>query len=255
MTDNTLCSEESLEHAKQLVVCIEQGDTEAANGLLDRLAATRESGLFQELGKLTRDLHDALRGFQVDDKISSLAEKDIPDAKERLNHVITMTEQAADKTLSAVEASMLLSGELSDKASKLQESWARFRKRDMSVEEFRELSSEIDGHFKWLDEKTPELNSTLSDIMMAQDFQDLTGQIIRRVITLVQDVEESLVGLIRMTGQRMQVQGAAEEKQASPVKSTTPDITAEGPAVPGVDKGDRVSSQDDVDDLLSSLGF
>lgn len=251
MTDNTLFSEESLEHAKRLVTSIEQGDSQAATEALDQLSAVRESGLFQELGKLTRDLHDALNGFQVDDKISDLAEKDIPDAKERLNHVIEMTEKAADKTLNAVEASMELSGELADKAVKLQESWARFRKRDMDVAEFRELSAEIDGHFKWLGDKTPELNSTLSDIMLAQDFQDLTGQIIRRVITLVQDVEESLVGLIRMTGQHMQGQ-KAPSKTDSP---SEPDITAEGPAVPGVDKGERVSSQDDVDDLLSSLGF
>jgi len=255
MTDNMLCSEESLEYAKQLVASIEQGDAQAAYDILEQLSAVRESSLFQELGKLTRDLHDALQGFQVDDKISSLAEKDIPDAKERLNHVITMTEQAAEKTLNAVDASMALSSELTDKAQKLQESWARFRKRDMDVTEFRELSAEIDGHFQWLSEKTPQLNATLSDIMMAQDFQDLTGQIIRRVITLVQDVEESLVGLIRVTGQKMHGQAVAEKASEKKEAPAAPDIEAEGPAVPGVDKGERVTSQDDVDDLLSSLGF
>ena len=80
---------------------------------------------------------------------------------------------------------------------------------------------------------------------MAQGFQDLTGQIISRVITLVQDVEEGLVGLIRMTGQKMHAPGAAEKDK----RKDGPDIEAVGPAVPGVDKGDIVNSQDDVDDL------
>ena len=89
---------------------------------------------------------------------------------------------------------------------------------------------------------------------MAQDYQDLTGQIIRRVITLVQDVENSLVELVRITGQRMQPSAVAEVS-AEKEKEKEKDIEACGPAVPGVDKGDIVSSQDDVDDLLSSLGF
>lgn len=218
---------------------------------MEDLSALRESHLFQELGKLTRDLHDALMGFQVDSNMASLAENEIPDAKERLNYVITMTEQAADKTLTAVESSVTLSNELGERASKLQENWGRFRKRDMQVEEFRAMSEELDEFFQWLDEKGPEINSRLSDIMMAQDFQDLTGQIIRRVIKLVQDVEEGLVGLIRVTGQKMMTQGQAAQKK----EKQGPDIAAVGPAVPGVDKGDIVTSQDDVDDLLSSLGF
>ena len=83
---------------------------------------------------------------------------------------------------------------------------------------------------------------------MAQDFQDLTGQIIRRVITLVQDVEDNLVGIIRITGQRIKTPSKAEEAEQR--------IKAEGPAVPGlVDVKQMVGGQDDVDDLLSSLGF
>ncbi len=251
MTEKTICSDEGLEFAKKLVEYIEQDNCEDASKALEDLSALRESHLFQELGKLTRDLHDALMGFQVDSRMASIAEHEIPDAKERLNHVITMTEQAANKTLTAVESSVTLSNELGNRASKLQENWGRFRKRDMDVEEFRAMSEELDEFFQWLDEKGPEINSRLSDIMMAQDFQDLTGQIIRRVIKLVQDVEEGLVGLIRVSGQQMMAQEQAAQKK----EKSGPDIEAVGPAVPGVDKGDIVTSQDDVDDLLSSLGF
>ncbi len=237
--------------AKKLVECIEQNNVDDASKALEDLSAFRDSYLFQELGKLTRDLHDALMGFQVDSKMVSIAENEIPDAKQRLNHVITMTEQAADKTLTAVESSVTLSNELGNRASKLQENWGRFRKRDMDVEEFRAMSEELDEFFQWLDEKGPEINARLSDIMMAQDFQDLTGQIIRRVIKLVQDVEEGLVGLIRVNGQKMKTQEQAAQKK----ENSSADVEAVGPAVPGIDKGDVVANQDDVDDLLSSLGF
>ena len=163
MTEKLLCSDDGLEYAKKLVECIEQGKADEATKTLEDLSALRESHLFQELGKLTRDLHDALRGFRVDSEISHLAEKDIPDAKERLNYVITMTEQAADKTLTAVESSLTLSNELIERASRLQENWGRFRKRDMDVEEFRTMSGDLDEFFQWLDKKGPEINSRLSE--------------------------------------------------------------------------------------------
>lgn len=248
MTDKTICSDSSLKSAKKLVELIEQGDESAVIDMIEELSAMRESNLFLELGKLTRDLHDTIAGFQLDSKIFSLTEKDIPDAKERLNHVISMTEEAADKTLTLVEASLPISDELKKKSTELQEKWNRFKSRDMNVKEFRELSHDIDGFFIVLNEKTPELHTNLSDILMAQGFQDLTGQIIRRVITLVQEVEESLVDLVRITGEKMGQKQVKEEKSG-------PDISAQGPVVPGVDKGDVVSGQDDVDDLLSSLGF
>jgi chemotaxis protein CheZ len=250
MTDNTICSKAGLEFAKKLVVQIEQGKGEEAIETLEALSAMRESNLFQDLGKLTRDLHDTLTGFQLDTKISEMTETEIPDAKERLNHVITMTEEAADKTLSAVEKSLPLSEELKDKTEKFQESWQRFRKRDMDVDEFRSLSNELDEFFSWLTKNVPDLNSSLSEIMMAQGFQDLTGQIIRRVITLVQDVEESLVEIIRCTGQQVK-----QEDDQKTKKGDGPDIKAAGPVVPGIESGDVVSGQDEVDDLLSSLGF
>lgn len=248
MTDKSICGDEGLEYAKKLVSAIEQGDESAAHNMLEELSALRESTLFQELGKLTRDLHNTLNDFQLDSKISEMTEKDIPDAKERLNHVINMTQDAAEQTLSAVEASLPISDELSEQANKLQESWERFRKRDMDVTEFRELSKEIEAFFDWLNSNTPALQTNLSNILLAQGFQDLTGQIIGKVIKLVQEVEESLVDLIRITGQKMQPQTQKDDK-------TGPDISAQGPVVPGVDKGDVVSGQDEVDDLLSSLGF
>lgn len=246
-----VADDESLIQARQLVAELEAGNDEAASQLLDELARRRDSGLFQELGKLTRELHDTLNSFQLDSRITSLTEHDIPDAKERLNYVITMTEQAAHRTLTAVEASLPIAGELQSRAEELQDKWRRFRRKDMDVAEFRALVPEIDSFLDLTSGHATKLNGSLSDVLMAQDFQDLTGQIIRRVINLVKDVEDNLVGLIRISGQRM----APADKAAKPGTSKEDLARGIGPQVPGLDNADVVHGQDDVDDLLSSLGF
>lgn len=242
--------DESLAQARQLVVELESGNSDEASQLLDDLARRRDSGLFQELGKLTRELHDTLNSFHLDSKIASLTEKDIPDAKERLNYVITMTEQAAHRTLTAVEESLPIAEELQTRAEQLQDKWRRFRQKDMNVNEFRALVPEIDSFLDLTSGHATKLNASLSDVLMAQDFQDITGQIIRRVINLVKDVEDNLVGLIRISGQRM-----APEKAAKTTACKEDLSRGVGPQVPGLDTADVVKNQDDVDDLLSSLGF
>lgn len=249
---NKVADDESLAQARQLVLALEDGDNEQASFLLDELARRRDSGLFQELGKLTRELHDALNNFQLDAKISVLAEQEIPDAKERLNYVITMTEQAAHRTLNAVEESLPIAQELQTRAQELHDKWTRFRRKDMDVEEFRALVPEIDSFLDLTSGHATKLNASLSDVLMAQDFQDITGQIIRRVINLVKDVEDNLVGLIRISGERM----APAEKAATRSGALSEELSRGiGPQVPGVDHADVVHGQDDVDDLLSSLGF
>lgn len=240
--------QEYLDQAKTLVQQLETGNLEQAVAIVDGLTKLRESALFQELGKLTRQLHDTLSNFQVDARLARLTENDIPDAKERLNHVIKMTEDAANRTLSVVEGTLPRAGELESKALALKQQWDRFRNRDMKVEEFRGLTMEIDEFLTWTSVNATAINQGLSEVMMAQGFQDLTGQIIRRVITLVQDVEENLVSLIRLAGPQF----AAKEQPSEGVKH----IEAEGPQVPGVKAtAEVVSGQDDVDALLSSLGF
>lgn len=244
-----MSDEQYLELARDLVQKLEAGESEKAGEVLEELTKLRESSLFQEVGKLTRELHDALSNFQVDASVVELTETEIPDAKERLNHVITMTEEAANKTLGIVEQTLPLSEQLESRAVELKGQWDRFRNREMKVEEFRGLSVEIEEFLSWSSENATRIHGGLSEVMMAQDFQDLTGQIIRRVIKLVQDVELSLVDLIRISGRRIQ---PTEQKQ----QTEDDRIKAEGPAIEGVDDTSGVcAGQDEVDDLLSSLGF
>ncbi|MFQ5645110.1 MAG: protein phosphatase CheZ [Thiogranum sp.] len=244
-----------LDQARELVRELEAGNMPAAEGLIDQLSQVREQALFQELGKMTRQLHDSLSDFALDARVQSLAESDIPDAKARLNHVIEMTETSANQTLSAVEDTLPIAARLQQVADTLHEQWGRFRNKDMGVEEFRGMSREIDEFLSVTRDNADQIHSNLSDVMMAQEFQDLTGQILRRVITLVQEVEDNLVELIRLSGGReAEDESAPAAAPKAPAKENV--LQGVGPQVPGTgDDGGAVSGQDEVDDLLSSLGF
>ncbi|MDF1583545.1 MAG: protein phosphatase CheZ [Methyloprofundus sp.] len=233
--------------AKDLVLALENNDEARADEILDQISGMRESMLFQEVGRLTRQLHDAMNSFALDSKMVELTSKDIPDAKERLHYVIAMTEQAANQTMEVIESLSPIAQELSDQANQLSNKWDRFLAKDMPFEEFKNMSQEITVHFAQTKERVASVQTGLTDILMAQGFQDITGQIIRRVIDLVQDMERSMVELVRLSGGKSKV-GITKKSE---------ELALPGPVVPGVDDkaNDVATNQDDVDDLLSSLGF
>ncbi|HHO68430.1 MAG TPA: protein phosphatase CheZ, partial [Gammaproteobacteria bacterium] len=125
---------ELLASARALVNELEAGNRAAADRLIDALGKAREQSLFRELGKMTRQLHEALNGFTLDSRMAALAESDIPDARMRLNHVITMTEESANRTLSAVESTLPVAEQLRSQADGLGGKWRRFRNKDMTLE-------------------------------------------------------------------------------------------------------------------------
>ena len=231
-----------LQQARALVIALEAGNETEASQILEGLTNRQGNELFLELGRLTRELHEAINDFVNDSRIADLAEREMPDASERLNYVISMTERSANTSLNAVEASLPLANELGCKADALFSDWTRFRERQLPIEEFRVLSHELGNFLQTVTGHAGQLHSKLSEVLMAQDFQDLTGQIIRQVIKLIHDVESKLVQLVRISGSQL------PEKKKEPSK-------LEGPVIPGVDQGDVLGGQDDVDDLLSSLGF
>lgn len=252
MDGDQIITEENLSCARQLVERMEAGDEDAARELLDQLAHQRESTLYMELGKLTRQFHDALNSFRMDSRLASIAEEEIPDARERLNYVVKMTDQAANRTLTAVEASLPLCDTLEQQSESLNADWQRFTGREMEIDEFRTLSRRVTSFLAEGGTQLSKVRANLNDVLMAQDFQDLTGQIIKRVVTLVGELEASLVNLIRISGQKFVAEGDASPR---PKAGTVKDIEPEGPPVPGVSDAGVVSGQDEVDDLLSSLGF
>jgi chemotaxis protein CheZ len=242
----------SLDQARELVQLLEMGEHDSANELVQQLAVPGSSELFAEVGKLTRQLHDSLKNFQIDPSLNNLLEEDIPDAKKRLNHVIDMTEQAANRTMDAVESCLPIADQISQKLGSIQPQWQKLMQRQMQLGEFKTLCHNLDAFFQQASGDSNTLNSLLTDVLMAQDYQDLTGQILRRVIELVREVEESLIGLLTAFGQSSLMTPAAEAK---PAKSKPKAHEAEGPIIDAAERDDVVSGQDDVDDLLSSLGF
>lgn len=233
MEDQITIESGKVAQARELVSTLEEGDSERAAQVLDNLTKIREAELFQEVGRLTRQLHDTLVNVQADGRLSNLAQKDMPDAKERLNHVIEMTETAAHKTMASIEKTIPLCESLEGRSVELKGKWDRFMSRDLSVEEFRELARDLGDFLSFSEEKSGAIKAGLNEILMAQDYQDLTGQTIKRVITLVQEVENSLVEMIRFTGPKVNHEEYAVENEAMA----------------------SVNGQDEVDDLLSSLGF
>jgi chemotaxis protein CheZ len=240
-------SDGRLEQARALVVHLEAGETDQANQLLSEMAGCNEchdTELFQEVGRLTRELHEAINGFLLDERIADMAERAIPDASERLSYVIKMTEESANTTLGAVESALPLANELGEKSRELSEEWERFRGRKLSVEDFRILSSDLTEFLNIATDHSRQLHDKLSEVLMAQGFQDLTGQIIRQVIDLVHDLEGKLVQLVKISGAKLPE--TSKKEDASKL---------EGPVIPTIDQGEVLKGQDDVDDLLSSLGF
>jgi chemotaxis protein CheZ len=236
-----------LEAARALVSALETGDNDQIQQQMATVTKAQETELFNEVGKLTRDLHEALTSFNVDPRLVSLAEKDIPNTRERLTYVIESTEEAANKTLNFVDETLPLASELEENAAKLEKSWHRFRMREMNAEEFREMSKEIEAYLPVVKQHSEKIHQNLSEVTLAQGYQDLTGQVIRQVITMVEEVEDNLVALVKIAGTHQQDR-QKDDTEESPIK-------AEGPQIGAKDNPKVVNNQDEVDDLLSSLGF
>ncbi|RJE75793.1 protein phosphatase [Pseudoalteromonas citrea] len=251
----------TLEQAKQLVVYLEQGEQEKADQLILDAANKEQSELFAEVGKLTRQLHESLKSFELDTRLSDLTTEAIPDAKQRLNYVMEMTENAANKTMDAIEASLPLAQQLGDDISQIKPTWDRLMSRDIQLGEFKTLCHDLDRFMQGSQTRTDELQSLMTNVLMAQDYQDLTGQVIRRVIELVREVEDNLIHMLTVFGttdeQPNQESNLVTDDVA--VQTTEIDIDAisgpEGPILDADTRDDVVSGQDEVDDLLSSLGF
>jgi chemotaxis protein CheZ len=250
--------DELKQRAQSLVDKLEQGDFPAAAEMIRYINEARDHSIYREVGKLTRGLHDAIINFEIDASKVGAAEGDnfskIANAQERLDYVINLTQKSADKTMDMVEQGIPVAEQIGTEARALQADWQRLSRRDMSPDEFRELYRRIDQFLGKTVDNSAVLSDKFNSILLAQDFQDLSGQVIKKVITLVQDVEYRLVDLMRVAGQVEQLTGIFRSVDVETVNKGA-DVAAEGPQIKAAQRADVVSGQDDVDDLLSSLGF
>ncbi len=211
---------------------------------LDALVQRREVELFGELRKLTTDLQGALERFRVDSRLVDLAEKEVPNAKHRLDHVLKLTDEAAHRTMDLVEQSGPLAERTARQAETIIDSWRRFRRREIQVDEFQRLVLQMDAFLEAARSDMETVRGNLAEVVLAQGYQDLSGQIIRGVMKLVSELEVALVELVRLS------KGTAVSKRAN--EDTR---TGFGPAIPGINNGPAVSGQQDVDSLLAGLGM
>ncbi|MDQ5907490.1 MAG: chemotaxis protein CheZ, partial [Pseudomonadota bacterium] len=197
---------------------------------------------FQRVGHMARQLHDTMRELGYD-KIITQTVGALPDAKDRLAYIATLTEQAACKVLNATDVANPLVDALESDAQGLAQRWDRVFANQLGVDEFKQLAAETRAFLKeGLPQKTSGTKEQLTQIMMAQDFQDLTGQVIKKVVTLAQDMETQLMNAL--------VEVMPGEHRTESVNSLL-----NGPVINAEGRTDVVVDQQQVDDLLDSLGF
>jgi chemotaxis protein CheZ len=173
--------------AAELVEQVNAGEYGRAMTLINELSEVRDQSLYREVGRLTRSLHEAIRNFQIDPRNAEQSEalSKMTDASDRLEYVVQMTGKAANRTMDLVEEAMPRASAIRDEAAELRDEWQRLRRREMAPAEFRELYARIDTFFVSLNSDASAMYENLSEILLAQDFQDLTGQVIQKVTTLV----------------------------------------------------------------------
>ena len=241
--------EKRLADARALVEAIENEDSAGEAQLIGELTAAYSGNIFDEVGRMTREVHDTLKSFAEDERLGALAEDEMPDARDRLRYVITLTEQAATRTLSVTEEATPTAEQIVRRSQRLKGELAKVAANEADN---ARLNGVIDSMTRYLDSTAnggERLKGQLTEIMMAQEFQDLSGQLLMRVIDLLEQLEEKLVGLLQITAP---VRGIKRE-EGRPAPSAGGEEGV-GPQLP--DAGDNVvKNQDDVDDLLASLGF
>jgi chemotaxis protein CheZ len=190
--------------------------------------------VFQQLGSITRLLHDTMQQLGVMPKLQT-ATDGLPDARSRLTYIASKTADAANKVLNLVDQAKAEHANIAEATRKIGAQIVADPVKAVAsgavlnfVQDVEQRTAVIDGH--------------LTDIMMAQDFHDLTGQVVAKVVTLANDLEDSLVKLL------VQVVPPDHREKVDPNVLNGPVVNADG-------RTDVVTNQGEVDDLLASLGF
>lgn len=197
---------------------------------------------YSQIGHLTRKLHDTMHELGYDKSLEQAVDQTIPDARDRLAYIATLTEKAADRVLNATDVAKPLQDSIENGSAKLSGQWDRLFKNELSIDDFKQLVGETRSFLDTTTKNAKTTNDQLLEIMMAQDFQDLTGQVIKKIIAMAQEMETQLLALL--------------------IESTSPEKRAEmnsgllnGPVINAEGRNDIVTNQEQVDDLLESLGF
>jgi chemotaxis protein CheZ len=213
--------------------------------------------ILARIGQLTRTLRDSMRELGIDKHVERAAEA-VPDARDRLKYIANMTEQAAEKVLSSIEVAKPLQEQLQQDAAVLDARWEQWYAAPIEREEVRALMNDTRTFLHGVPEVTSATNQQLLEIMLAQDFQDLTGQVIKKITEVVYLIEQQLLGVLIENialERREQFAATAAALAAEPSSTGSPENLLNGPQINPEGKADVMQDQGEVDDLLASLGF
>jgi chemotaxis protein CheZ len=213
---------------------------EAAPAAATAPAGTEPYDIFTRGGVLTRNLHDALRELGYD-KTIDLAVGSLPDARARLTYIANLTGQAAEKALTKAELGLGIQQLVESEAVELTRGWDDLFAGRMSFEDFKKTAHQTHDFLRGLPERSSSAGALFTDIMLAQDFHDLTGQVVNKIAGIAQNIEDQLVKLL--------IDATPPEKREEVESSWL-----NGPVI-DTKRNDVVTDQGQVDDLLASLGF
>lgn len=202
--------------------------------------------VYVQVGTIARLLHDALAQLGVMPSLRRSAEA-LPDARNRLGYVADKSGSAAERVLEAVELAKTEQGAIAGHARALA--------AQLTADPVKAVASGAVLNFVGeIDAATARIDRHLTDIMLAQDFHDLTGQVVARVVTLAIELETGLAQLLRQIAPQEAACGSAQDGKHE-ADDATRRAALGGPVIDPTGRTDVVSSQGEVDDLLASLGF
>lgn len=219
-------------------------------------AGTDNDTLVRRIGQLTRMLRQSMRELGLNKEIEKAAQA-IPDARDRLNYVARMTEQAAERSLNAIDRAQPIQSQMGDAATALSGQWQAWSEAGADAAAAGDLIAMTRQYLDEVPRLGQQVNKELMEIMMAQDFQDLTGQVIKKMMDVIHEVEKQLLQVLLDSvpegperedmRQRLQSHGYAGDTPPQSELTNGPQVRDDAQGV--------VSNQDQVDDLLDELGF
>jgi len=228
--------------------------TELAASVAEAEADPSSDRILARIGQLTRTLRDSMRELGLDKQVEAAAQA-VPDARDRLKYVATMTEQAAERALNAIELAKPMQEAMQTEAQSLDARWAKWYDAPLAQGEAGELLAQTRTFLQSVPERTQATNAQLLEIMLAQDFQDLTGQVIKKITDVVYLIEQQLLGVLLENIAPERREQFAASAAALVSASGSPDALLNGPQINPEGRTDVVQDQSQVDDLLASLGF
>lgn len=215
---------------------------------MDQHTHEHQTEMFQRLGRITRQLHDALNELGYTPVLKGVVDE-LPDARSRLQYIARLTGDAAEKVLNRVDEAKAEQDAVRQHSQQLLDTIGAVPGLKWAMPELLEWTQKIQH-------STERTDAHLTEIMLAQDFHDLTGQVIKKVVTLAAAIEEQLLQLLLESAAHAQSEAAPQP--AALAASAPGGVRREqlaGPAVDPEGRSDVVTDQSQVDDLLASLGF